>query len=163
MRVFVQHCAVLAAINDTFPLFVNFIKDVQQNFSVYLDVAVDDARPMQNHVCEVSVKFLKVYKPALAHVHKSETELVSLRRRTVAHDVHNSAELIQFEETVLVIIKALKYAVCEKRVLVLPQQTHNRSELFALHYSYFFFTFSLSSRVEHFNVLHLGMTVKITI
>ena len=36
---------------------------------VYFDVAVDDAGPVKDDICEVGAKFLKVDVAPLAHIH----------------------------------------------------------------------------------------------
>ena len=102
----------MSAVDDSFLFLVNLVENTLKNLLVYLDVAVDDARPMHDYVCEVGTELLEVDETTLAHIHKPETELVSLVGRAVAHDVHRPGELFESEKSVFVPVEALKNAVC---------------------------------------------------
>ena len=123
-------------------------------------MAVDDAGPVRDYVCEVGAELLKVNEPSLSHVHQSETELVAFVRGAVAHNVHDPSKLLQGDKAVLIGVEALENTVCQKGILVLAQQSHNSSELLSLHHPYFFLNLRTYSGIKHFYVFKLGMAVK---
>ena len=123
-------------------------------------MAVDDARPMHDYVCEVGTELLEVDETTLAHIHKPETELVSLVGRAVAHDVHRPGELFESEKSVFVPVEALKNAVCQECILLLTQKPHDSSKLFFLHHPHSFLNFCTGSGIKYFYILQLWMAVK---
>jgi len=94
-RVFIKSGTVLSAINHSFSLPINFIENALKYFFVYFNVAVYDARPVHDYVCEISAKLLKVDITSLSHIHQPKTKLIAFVCRAVAHNVHRSGKLFQ--------------------------------------------------------------------
>ena len=77
---------------------------------------------------------MKIDVAGLLDVHESEAELVLLVFVSIAQHIHDACKSFARHLTVLVLRKAVEYAVGEERVLPLSKEAHLLPELFDVHH-----------------------------
>ena len=73
------------------------------------------------YVLKVCFELSKVNVTCAVEVHHLETKLILVFVRTVTEHVHDLGELLKGDGSIPINIENLEHAVCEERVLTLPE------------------------------------------